>query len=101
MSRNWKINSIGQIDPAFVAAETGRIGRFVDQFREIVVYAAGPFGIIVVNEGLPTDDLDSAPPLEKLTGDAALLLKIDEFEHDVTPFAILCLFTEKLFQGLI
>ena len=44
--------------------------------------AAIPLRIVVINERLPSDDLD--PPLspEKLTGDAALLLKINEFEHD-------------------
>ena len=84
MSWNRKINSIRQIDPAFVAAVAGRIGRFVDQFRKIVENAAIPLRVVVIDERLPADDLDPALSMEKLTGDAAFLLKINEFEHDVT-----------------
>ena len=73
--------SIRQIDPAFVAAITGNIGRFVDQFREIVEHAAVPLRVVVINERLPSDDLDPPLSTEKLTRDAALLLKINEFEH--------------------
>ena len=79
-----KKRSIRQLDPAFVAAVADNIGRFVDQFREIVEHATGPLWVIVVNEGLPTDHFDPALSPEKLTGDAAFLLKINEFEHDVT-----------------
>ena len=72
---------IRQIYPAFVAAVTHHIGRFVDEFREIVEHAAIPLLVVVINERLPTDDLDPPLPPEKLTRDAALLLKINEFEH--------------------
>ena len=75
------ISSIRQLDPAFVAAIAGNIGWFVDEFRDIVKNAAISLLIVVINERLPSDDLD--PPLspEKLTGYAAFLLKINEFEH--------------------
>ena len=82
MSRNWKKCLIRQIDPAFVAAVAGHIGRLVDEFRHIFENAASPLRIVVIDKGLSSDDLDSAPPLEKLTGEAAFLLKITEFEHD-------------------
>ena len=81
-----KKRSVRQIDPAFVAAVTGNIGRFVDQFREIVEHAAAPLRIVVINERLPSDHLDPSLPPEKLTGDAAFLLKINEFEHIKIPF---------------
>ena len=75
---------IRQLDPAFVAAIAGNIGRFVDEFWNVVENAAIPLLVVVINECLPTDHLDPALSTEKLTGDAALLLKINEFEHDVT-----------------
>ena len=77
-----KKRSIRQIDPAFVAAVAGRIGRFVDQFRKIVEHAAISLRVVVIDERLPTDHLDPALSAEKLTGDTALLLKINEFEHN-------------------
>jgi hypothetical protein len=46
--------------------------------------AANTLRVVVIDKGLPTDDLD--PPLspEILTGNTALLLKINEFEHGAT-----------------
>lgn len=62
-------------------AIAGYIGWFVDEFRDIVKNAAIALLVVVIDKGLSSDDLD--PPLspEILTGDAALLLKINEFEH--------------------
>ena len=83
--RNRKNRSNRQIDPAFAAAVAGRIGRLVDQFREVVENAAISLRIVVIDERLPSDHLDPALSTEKLTGDAAFLLKINEFEHNETP----------------
>ena len=77
-----KKRSVGQFDPAFVTAIAGNISRFVDQFRKIVENAAISLRVVVINERLPSDHLDPALSTEKLTGDAAFLLKINEFEHD-------------------
>ena len=82
MSRDREINSIRQIDPAFVTAITDYIGGFVDQFRNVVENPAISLRVVIIDERLPSDHLD--PPLspEKLTRDAAFLLKINEFEHN-------------------
>ena len=82
MSRNLKKRSIRQIDPALVAAVADCIGRHVDQFRDVIEYAAGSLRVIIINERLPSDHLDPALSAEKLTRDAAFLLKINEFEHN-------------------
>ena len=82
MSRGAEKVSIRQFDPALVAAEAGRIGGIVDEPRGIVENAASPLRIVIVDEGLPSDELDPPGPLEILTSKAAPLLKIDEFEHD-------------------
>ena len=82
MSRNLKKRSIRQIDPTFVAAIADNIGRFVNQFRNVIEHTAVPLLVVVIDERLPTNDLDPALSPEKLTSDAALLLKINEFEHD-------------------
>ena len=77
-----KKRSVRQFDPAFIAAIAGNIGRLVDEFRHIFKNTAISLLVFVIDERLPSDDLD--PPLspEILTRDAAFLLKIDEFEHD-------------------
>ena len=81
LPRNSKKRSIRQLDPAFVAAIAGNISGFVDQFRNVIEHTAVPLLVVVINERLTTDHLD--PPLspEKLTREAAFLLKINEFEH--------------------
>lgn len=82
MSRGAEKVSIRQLDPALVAAETRRIGGIVDEPRGIVENAASPLRIVIVDEGLPSDDLDPPRSLEILASEAAPLLEIDEFEHD-------------------
>ena len=77
-----KKRSIRQIDPAFVTAVTDYMGRHVDQLRDVFEYAAGSLRIVIIDERLPSDHLDPALSAEKLTGEAAFLLKITEFEHD-------------------
>ena len=56
MSRNWEKRSIRQIDPAFIAAIAGRIGRFVDEFRNVVENAAISLLVVVIDKGLPSDE---------------------------------------------
>ena len=73
--------SIRQLNPALVAAEARRIGGIVDEPRGVVENTAGSLRVVVVDEGLSPDDLDPPRSLEILTSEAALLLKIDEFEH--------------------
>ena len=63
-------------------AVAGHIGGIPDLLRNIVEDPAVPNRAVVVDERLPSDDLDFAFAPEILAGDAALLLKIDEFEHD-------------------
>jgi len=86
--------SIRQLDPALVAAVAGHIGGIVDKLRDILEDPASALLVVIIDEGLPTDDLD--PPLspEILTGDAAPLLKIVEFEHGSV------LFVQNPFAGI-
>ena len=88
MSRNQEKASIRQFDPALVAAEARRIGGIVDEPRGIVENAASPLRIVIIDEGLPPDDLDPPRSPEILTSKAAPLLKIDEFEHDTILLSI-------------
>lgn len=76
--------SVRQFVPAFVAAIAGCIGRLVDEFRHIFENAASFLLVVVIDKGLPSDDLDPPLPPEILASDAVHLLKINEFEHDVT-----------------
>ena len=82
MSRNLKKRSIRQIDPALVAAVADCIGRHVDQFWNVAENTAITLLVGVIDKRLPTDHLNPALSVEKLTRDAAFLLKINEFEHN-------------------
>ena len=82
MSRDWEKRSVRKLDPALVTTVAGHIGRISDLLRDVVEHPAASHGAVVVYEGLTADHLDPPLPPEILTGDAAPLLKINEFEHD-------------------
>ena len=75
-----------QFDPAFIPAVADRVGGIVDELGNVLEHPASSLRIVVIDEGLPSDDLHPPPPPEILARDAALFLKIDEFEHGMTSF---------------
>lgn len=90
---------IRQFDPAFIPAVADRVGGIVDELGDVLEHPAAPLRIVVIDEGLSPDDLDPPLPPEILARDAALSLKIDEIEHDLTPFNVFH-FCKKRFMFL-
>ena len=97
LSRGAGKVSVRQFDPALVAAEAGHIGGIPDLFRNIVEDPAVPHRAVIVDKGLPSDDLDPPDTPEILTSEAAFFLKFDEFEHDTI---LLSYFRRKCFMLL-
>ena len=77
--------SIRQFNPSFVSTETGCVSWIIDQTWSVVEYPAAALSCAVINKSFPADNFHFTLSLEKLTGQTALLLQINKFEHDNSP----------------
>ena len=70
-----------QFDPAFVVAPAATVARGIENDREVAPDLAGPGGLFVVDEELPSNDFKFARAIEVLAGQADASVQFMILEH--------------------